>query len=103
MDDIKPGKSPTKIERVLEALIQKPMTRFDAEIIGCHCLNSSISSLQNQYVLNVARRPVTRSGRFGVIHCNEYWISTGERERAYRLLNYFRKKRGAQSVEVLAA
>lgn len=92
-------KPPNKSERVLEALTERKLTRFDAEHIGCHCLNSTVSSLRNAHGLTVDSRPVLREGRFGVIHCNEYWIAADGLTGAYKLLDHFRDKRGAPPLD----
>lgn len=96
---VKEQKSATKLERVLVALLERRITRFDAEKIGCHTLNSSVSSLANQYHIRVTRAPVVIHGRFGKINCNEYWIAGDDRCEAISLLDYLRRKRGAQPYE----
>ena len=52
------SKAPTKIARVLEyQVFSGSLNRFEAEHIGDHCLNSTISALANGYGLKFKRTP----------------------------------------------
>lgn len=76
----------TKTARILEELLVRKLNRFDAEQIGDHCLNSTISSLQG-LGLNIARQRVSVPTRFGKpVKVCEYWVPPHEQPRALRLL-----------------
>lgn len=94
------NKPATKFERILHVLINKKMNRFQAQKIGCSVLNSTISTFRNTHGLKIESRPITIQGRFGTIHCNEYWVAGGGLEAAYKLLNHFRAKRGAIPLDI---
>ena len=46
------NKSVSKNNTILNALVETPLTRFDAEGLGDHCLNSTISALSSQHGLS---------------------------------------------------
>lgn len=80
---IRPG---TKLARVLTALAQgHRLNRFDAEQLGDHVLNTTVSMLEKRGV-RIARKLVEVGGRFGTFHCCEYWIDDADRDAASRLL-----------------
>ena len=70
----------TKRERVMlwltiAADLDLKVTRFDAEWIGDHCFNSTISEITNIDHIIVDRIPTKRPTRFGKsTDCNEYWL-----------------------------
>ena len=67
------NKSVSKNNTILNALVETPLTRFDAEGLGDHCLNSTISALSNQHGLEFPRRWVKVPNRFGgETLCKEY-------------------------------
>lgn len=38
----------TKIQTILESLVRRSLNRFEAERLGDHCLNSTISELRKE-------------------------------------------------------
>ncbi|WP_461519851.1 hypothetical protein [Porticoccus sp.] len=84
---------PTKTERILETLLERPLTRFQAEQIGDHSLPSTVASLMKIGV-NVSRRRITVPTRFGVANCCEYWIASEHAEQGRTVLKTFWKRRG---------
>lgn len=92
-------KQPKKIERILQALTDpKGLNRFEAEVIGCHCLNSTISALKNRHGVLVSSEWEKVPNRFGGdAVCKRYWISTSNLERANKLLERWAKARGANT------
>jgi len=69
----------------------KRVTRFDAEIVGDHCLNSTISALR-KYGVDIERRQTTRPTRFGKdARCCEYWLTPDNYDVAERMLEAKRK------------
>src|SRR5690606_2202371 len=67
-----------KWKRILKCMADAGhLTRFDAERLGDHCLNSTISRLQRRGI-HVMREQIELEGRFGVIHCCRYWLDAGE-------------------------
>ena len=89
--DIGPIKRLTKRDRVLlwlfiAAAYDRKPTRFDAEIIGDHCLPSTISAIQDLEGIAVSRQFTRRSTRFGtLVRCAEYWLHGQALEKAQRL------------------
>ena len=66
-------KTVSKNDTILNALVETPLTRFDAEQLGDHCLNSTISGLSKQHDLELLRRWVKVPNRFGgETLCKEY-------------------------------
>ncbi len=61
------------------------LTRFDAEKLGDHSLNSTISNLETMG-MRIAREPIAIEGRFGTIRCKRYWLEPDEQMRARILL-----------------
>ena len=50
--------APTKIARILSHLMENvSLNRFEAELLGDHCLHSTISRLSNDYGLLFSRYP----------------------------------------------
>lgn len=85
---------PTKTERILETLLERRLTLFQAEPIGDHSLNSTVSTLQKQYGVKVSRRTIKVPSRFGVATCCEYWIASEHAEQGRTVLKTFWKRRG---------
>ncbi len=73
-------KSPTKRSRVILWLLiaakhNRTITRFDAERIGEHCLNTTVSVITSKDRVIVNRRETKRPTRFGKpTDCKEYWL-----------------------------
>ena len=78
----------TKRERVtiwltIAANHELKVTRFDAEWIGDHCFNSTISEITNIDRIIVDRIPTKRPTRFGKsADCKEYWLQERALEAA---------------------
>ena len=75
-------KTVSKNNTILNALVETPLTRFDAEGLGDHCLNSTISGLSKQHDLELLRRWVKVPNRFGgETLCKEY--TTSDEDKTY--------------------
>jgi hypothetical protein len=61
------------------------LTRFDAERLGDHALNSTVCNLEAMGI-TIAREPTTLQGRFGTIHCKVYFLAPEQRSAAQKLL-----------------
>ena len=80
------GKLLRKWQRVLKHLAEgHELTRFDAEQLGDHALNTTISVLSKKGLV-ITRRPLTLRGRFGDIHCLAYSLELEQRQRALEIL-----------------
>jgi hypothetical protein len=78
--------SDRKWRRILKLLASgAELTRFDAEKIGDHAFNSTVSTLGRMGV-RISRRAITIEGRYGTIHCKRYWLEPNERHHAHSLL-----------------
>ena len=79
--------SARKWARILRALANgRHLTRFDAEGLGDHSLNSTIAYLQQKKGIHIARVPVVVPSRFGEVHCLRYHLEDDQRERAMSVL-----------------
>lgn len=80
--------APTKLSRVLAFLVAGgSLNRFEAERIGDHCLNSTISALKHNWGIDflvVPERVPTRWGKSCDV--NRYSIPESRRKRAQRAL-----------------
>ena len=61
------------------------LTRFDAERLGDHALNSTVANLEAMGI-TFSREPEKLQGRFGEIRCKRYWLSSEQRLAALKLL-----------------
>ena len=95
------SKQPTKCETVLAWLIDESehgskVTRFDAEHIGDHCLNSTVSEIEHLDGVKINRQKTKRPTRFGrSTDCNEYWIAESELMNARKALIVKQTRRAA--------
>jgi len=95
------SKRPTKRETVLAWLIDESergskVTRFDAEHIGDHCFNSTVSEIESLDSVKISRQKTKRPTRFGrLTDCNEYWISESELVIARKALSVKQARRAA--------
>lgn len=65
---IEPNRTPTKVFRVLNHLLQHgSLNRFEAQLIGDHCLNTTISTIANMYRLVIHRVPERAKDHWGAI------------------------------------
>lgn len=72
------GKIPSKLEIILHHLIKyRSINRFEAEKIHDHCLNSTISTLQNNYgiIIDRVRESVPCLNGLSTVSVNRYWLS----------------------------
>ena len=80
-------KTVSKNNTILNALVETPLTRFDAEQLGDHCLNSTISGLSKQHDLELPRRWVKVPNRFGgETPCKEYTTSDEDKLKINKIL-----------------
>jgi len=77
----------SKNNTILNTLVDTPLTRFDAEGLGDHCLNSTISGLSSQHGLEFPRRWVKVPNRFGgETPCKEYSTSDEDKLKISEIL-----------------
>lgn len=77
----------SKNNTILNALVDTPLTRFDAEGLGDHCLNSTISALSSQHGLEFPRKWVKVPNRFGgETPCKEYSTSDEDKLKISEIL-----------------
>lgn len=82
------GARELKWQRILKFLAHGGrLTRFDAEKLGCHTLNTTVANLEHKGIC-VSREPWLLQGRFGEIRCKRYWLEPDERQRALELLRH---------------
>ena len=85
-------KSLTKRARVILWMLiaakhNRTITRFDAEYIGEHCLNTTVSVITSKDRIIVNRRETKRPTRFGKpTDCKEYWFEGIATEKAANLI-----------------
>lgn len=59
------------------------VTRFDAEHIGDHCLNSTVSEIGRLDGIEVNRQETKRPNQFGSLtSCKEYWLDNDSKDKA---------------------
>lgn len=86
--------TPSKIARVLAHLLNAgPLNRFEAERIGDHCLNSTISDLANDHGLTFKRTPEKVPNHWGQ-PCDviRYSLPRSEHRRARLVLDMLCRK-----------
>ena len=78
---------PSKKKRVLQMLCEKSYNRFEAEReLAYHCLHSTVSTIQNQHNIPVARKWETVRGFQGIpTKCCRYWILPEHVDSALKL------------------
>tara|TARA_R110000822_G_scaffold66105_4_gene161555 strand:- start:13619 stop:13948 length:330 start_codon:yes stop_codon:yes gene_type:complete len=81
----------SKIARILAHLLTgSSLNRFEAERLGDHCLNSTVSTLTNRYGLTFKRRPERVQNNWGTpCSVNRYSLPESEFDRARDLMEYF--------------
>lgn len=93
----------TKRERVtlwltIAADLTIKVTRFDAEWIGDHCFNSTVSDITSVDHIIVDRIPTKRPTRFGkATDCKEYWLQGKSLEAAIARCNHVLKAKSART------
>lgn len=87
--DVLFAKAPTKIARVLAYLLApcNSLNRFEAELLGDHCLNSTIAKLTHNYGLEFQRQPEKVPNRWGA-PCDviRYCLPESQHQRARTVL-----------------
>lgn len=77
----------TKLSATLWHLMRGKCHRFHAERFGDHCLHSTVSTLQQQYGIEIEREWVTVPNRFGTqTRVKLYTVHSASRRRARLLL-----------------
>lgn len=82
-------KAPTKIARVLAYLLPpcNSLNRFEAELLGDHCLHSTVAKLANQYGLELQRQPERVPNRWGApCDVTRYSLPESQHQRARAVL-----------------
>jgi len=84
----KHNKPTTKRHRILLALaLGERLTRFDAEHLMDHCLNTTISEIGRYDGIIVSRQFEKHESREGhPFHCCRYWLSAEQRAKALKCL-----------------
>ncbi|SEI82516.1 hypothetical protein SAMN04244579_02131 [Azotobacter beijerinckii] len=80
---------PTKIAHVLAYLLApcNSLNRFEAELLGDHCLNSTVAKLANQYGLEFQRQPEKVPNRWGApCDVTRYSLPESQHQRARAVL-----------------
>jgi len=80
---------PTKIARILAYVLVpcNSLNRFEAELLGDHCLNSTVAKLANQYGLEFQRQPKKVPNRWGApCDVTRYSLPEGQHQRARAVL-----------------
>ena len=84
-----------KIARILAHLLAGgSLNRFEAEHLGCHCLNSTISTLANRHGLTIQRKTERVPNNWGApCHVNRYSLPRNQYERAAIVLSQLKRIR----------
>lgn len=91
-------KPPSKIARILAHLLAGgSLNRFEAERLGDHCLNTTISTLANRHDLDFQRQPERVPNNWGApCNVNRYSLPRSQHERGARVLGYLMRLRPAR-------
>jgi hypothetical protein len=87
----------TKLSTILGVLISgRSLNRFEAQNHHDHCLNSTISALQNTHSIGIEREreSVPCLGGMATVSINRYWLNTkpDNVKRAHDLLAHLERK-----------
>jgi hypothetical protein len=87
----------TKLATILRLFISgKSLNRFDAEHHHDHCLNTTISTLQNGHGIQLdrERESVPCLGGMATVSVNRYWLNTkpDNAKRARELLTFLERR-----------
>jgi hypothetical protein len=87
----------TKLATILRLLVNgQSLNRFDAEHHHDHCLNSTISALQNGHGITIEREreSVPCLGGMATVSVNRYWLNTqpDNVKQARDLLNHWERR-----------
>lgn len=98
------GKAPTKIARILAYLLApcNSLNRFEAELLGDHCLNSTVAKLANMYAIEFGRQPEKVPNRWGTpCDVTRYSLPESQHQRARAVLALlFKPSRGRKEAAV---
>lgn len=70
-----------KHEVIAEALRNGSLNRFEAERLGDHCLNSTVSDLRKRGENVLSMREKVRNRFGGETSVNRYWIASDKRQQ----------------------
>jgi len=84
----KHSRSPRKIIRTLEGLTRRSWNRFEAErLLHDHCLHSTVSEIQRDYGITIARKFETVPGYMSLpTRCCRYWLAPDQKAKAVKIL-----------------
>ena len=87
----------TKLENILRQLVNgKSLNRFEAEHHYDHCLNSTISTLQNGHgiIIDRERETVPCLNGGATVSVNRYWLNTKPMniKRAQTMLSFWERQ-----------
>jgi hypothetical protein len=84
-----------KTARILAHLLTgASLNRFEAERLGDHCLNSTVSALANRYGLAIQRKTERVPNNWGApCHVNRYSLPRSQYERAAIVLSQLKRIR----------
>lgn len=82
------SKKPGKLESMFRVFAGgRRLHRFQAEILGDHCLHSSISGLQTKHGVTFSRKWIKVPNRFGTeTRVMLYWLEGKDLERAQGII-----------------
>lgn len=82
------AKRATKLARILQTLLRRSLNRFEAELVGDHCLHSTVSSLRHSYALTVESHweQVPNNHSDQLTSVKRYFIPEKGRNKAKQLL-----------------
>lgn len=90
-----PHRDLTKLERILRLFADGlSLNRLEAERLGDHCLNSTVSTLSNRYGIKFERKREEVLGRFSdPMPTTRYSLGAEARVEAERLLHHLAARR----------
>jgi len=82
------NRPPRKIHRTLEGLTRRSWNRFEAErLLHDHCLHSTVSEIQHDYGIAIARKFETVPGYMNLpTRCCRYWLAPDQKDKAREIL-----------------
>ena len=86
--DSNPSKPTTKRHTILLALAQgRKLTRFTAEHLRDHCLNTTVSEIGRYDKIIVSRKRISFTNSAGhSVSCNLYWLEPDQQGKAMKIL-----------------
>ena len=84
-------RTPIKNKRIATAIIERSLIRFEAERHGCHCLNSTVSTLRNKFGIAIdGKRETVPSYQSIPTSVVRYSISPENLEAALKIIERMR-------------